>query len=402
MEIEIPSTGSLTLGRGPECDVHVDDPSVSRCHARLHVSDLALEDLDSRNGTFIGTRRVQPHERMALGTQSARLGAVVVTVYAVPERSPRVAAHERAVDRVHRLLELVARTPITVLFTGETGAGKEFFAERLHALSDRARGPLLAINCAALPENLLESELFGYERGAFTGAAQRKMGLLEAAAGGSVFLDEIGEMPPSIQAKVLRALESREVLRLGALKPVPIDVRFITATHRDLVARVAQGSFRQDLYYRLNGMTIAIPPLRERRDEIPELAAAFLGDMNKRLGTTVALSREALDVLVEHTWPGNIRELRATVERATVLAQAGAIRREHVMIDTAPPSSRSQGSDGLYDRDAERSRILEALHACRGNQTAAAQALGIARRTLINKIEQLGLPRPRKVIKKTA
>jgi len=305
---------------------------------------------------------------------------------------------------------------INVLILGETGAGKEVLADWIHRSSPRAKGPLVCINCAAISESLLESELFGHEKGAFTGATQTKPGLLEAAAGGTVFLDEIGDMPTSLQTKLLRTLENREVTRVGGLAARPIDVRFIAATNHDLEAAVAAKAFRQDLYFRLNGMSLTIPPLRDRPDEIEALARRFLAE-----GAAAAkrraprLSPEALDVLVGYAWPGNIRELRNVVERALVLCEGNEITPEVLPLDklrlphlaaggvaaAAPGNAGAAIASPLPEglvlspaEAAERTRILELLAEFGGNQTKVAKKLGIARGTLIERLKKYGIKRP--------
>ncbi len=307
-------------------------------------------------------------------------------------------------QRLHRLVELVAKSTISVILLGETGVGKEVIAETIHRKSARARGPFVRLNCAALPDNLLESELFGYERGAFTGAVAPKPGLLEAAHGGTVFLDEVGELPLATQAKLLRVLESGEVTRVGSLKPRPIDVRFLSATNRDLDAIVASGAFRQDLYSRLNGISIQIPPLRERRTEIRAFARAFLRDVCKKNGRMdIALAPGALAKLENHSWPGNVRELRNVVERAALLCQGDNIEADHVMLGTTgapgregPPARSPSRQQVTGAADDEKQRIIDALEKCGGNQKEAAKVLGISRRTLVYRLDAYGLPRPRK------
>jgi DNA-binding NtrC family response regulator len=307
------------------------------------------------------------------------------------------------------MIDRIAASAINVLILGDTGVGKEVMARRLHERSPRADAPLLCLNCAALSESLLESELFGYERGAFTGATQSKPGLLESAQGGTVFLDEVGEMPLTLQAKLLRVLEQREVLRIGALKPRPIDVRFLSATNRDLEAEIGASRFRRDLYFRLNGISIAIPPLRERVHEIEPLARAFVAEAcaQSRRGKVPDLSPAALALLKRYAWPGNIRELRNAMERAVVLCAGDVIGLEHLPADKmapvvelgqAPSGREVEALAALYgsDPEAERARILDALTECRGNQTQAATRLGISRRTLVTKLGQYNLPRPRK------
>jgi DNA-binding NtrC family response regulator len=301
--------------------------------------------------------------------------------------------------RVEELVGLVAPTPIGVLVLGETGVGKGLVAETIHRRSPRALGPFVRVNCAALAETLLESELFGHERGAFTGALQSKPGLLEAANGGTILLDEVGDMPAATQAKLLHALEHNEVTRVGAVKPRPIDVRFIAATNRDLQALVAEGKFRQDLYFRLNGVTVKVPPLRERRLETPSLARAFVAEACARMGRPPAtITDEAMHLLVSYDWPGNVRELRNAIVRAALFAKSGRIGAEHFEIAApAPAASPAPASGGKLRpqvRELERQRILDALERCGHNQVAAAKALGIARGTLRSRMKELGLLAP--------
>jgi transcriptional regulator of acetoin/glycerol metabolism len=240
------------------------------------------------------------------------------------------AAESSAMAGVHELATLVAGSTISVLIMGETGVGKEVLAESLHRQSPRADKPLLRLNCAALSETLLESELFGHERGAFTGAVAQKRGLLETADGGTVFLDEIGELPPTVQVKLLRVIEERTVTRVGGLNSRSLDVRFVAATNRDLEVEVGRGTFRQDLFFRLNGVTIVIPPLRERRDEIERLAQAFLAAASRHRPRPPRLSPEALGMLLAYSWPGNVRELRNVIERAVVLSKDDEIAPRHL------------------------------------------------------------------------
>jgi DNA-binding NtrC family response regulator len=308
----------------------------------------------------------------------------------------RFVVRSPAMRKLYELAERVAASDINILVVGETGVGKEILVQTIHRGSARARAPLLALNCAAVSESLLESELFGHERGAFTGAVGTKPGLLETAPGGTVFLDEIGEMSLGLQAKLLRVIETREVRRVGGLKGRAIDVRLIAATHRDLGAEAASGRFRRDLYFRLNGITLAIPPLRERPEEILALAEHFLVQFARRNPPT--LSREATAWLLRHTWPGNIRELRNVIERSTTLCTSGEIAVEHFAADGRP--ERLDDADltpaaTVADAADERERVVRALELCAGNQSRAAKLLGIARSTLIDKIKLYGLRRPR-------
>jgi two-component system response regulator AtoC len=352
---------------------------------------------------------------------------------------------EGAMQRLHQLVERIAAGMLSVLIVGETGVGKELLAATVHRLSPRTEKPFLRLNCAALSESLLETELFGHERGAFTGAVQSKPGLFETAQGGTVFLDELGEMPISTQVKLLRVIEERQVQRVGALKPRSIDVRFVAATNRDLELAIAQGSFRQDLYFRLNGITLTIPPLRQRTSEIPGLARVFAQAACRHIGRAEppALSVETMKLLQQYSWPGNIRELRNVIERAVLLCgDEASITAEHLPVQKmkatfstrmaippevlaltratapSPPRATRAASDNewtgqitLDGRDppppvagsmrdemdaVERRRILDALDQCAGNQTQAAKLLGISRRTLVNRLESYELPRPRK------
>jgi two-component system, NtrC family, response regulator AtoC len=300
-----------------------------------------------------------------------------------------------AMSDVDALVAKAAPTLLSVLLRGETGVGKDVVAERVHRLSARAREPLVRINCAGLSAALLESDLFGHERGAFTGATQTKRGLLEEAAGGTVFLDEIGEMPLEVQAKLLLVLQQRAARRVGATRDTPIDVRFLCATHRDLEAEVRDGRFRADFYYRINDLTIRIPPLRERRDEIARLCAQFASDAARRLGHArpPIFDDEARARLHHHDWPGNVRELRSVVERAALLADDGLVTARVIVaaglpeVEPPPPAGSTQ--------EVERERVIASLVECGGNQSRAARMLGISRNTLIARIRKYNLRRPR-------
>jgi transcriptional regulator with PAS, ATPase and Fis domain len=285
---------------------------------------------------------------------------------------------------VVRRAMLVAATEATTCLQGESGTGKDLIARFIHQRSPRWRGPFIAINCAALPEQLLESELFGFERGAFTGAQQSKPGQIELAAGGVLFLDEITEMSPAAQAKFLRVLQEREFLRLGGTRPVRVNVRVIAATNRDLDEVVPRGEFRADLYYRLNVFDIRIPPLRERRDDILPLAAGFLREFT---GATVELTREATEALRRYDWPGNVRELRNVLERALIMCDGPFIEAEHLGLRErahVPPSS-------ITDLDTlEKHAIERAMRETDGNKVRAAKQLGISRMQLYTRLRKFG------------
>ena len=435
----------LAIGRGPENAVRIDDASVSRSHARIYVNDeVDVEDLGSANGTTLvrntptspsvaprtaeddttsigtGAGRVAPNARVRLQPGDVlRIGAVLIVLQwhgqaASSEHRASLSGVPVLVDpemrRAYELVKRAAATDISVLLLGETGAGKEVMAETVHRYSPRAQKPFLKLNCAALPDSLLESELFGHERGAFTGAHVAKTGLLESTDQGTVFLDEIGELPQGTQAKLLRVLEDRAVTRLGATKPKKIDVRFVTATNRDLPQRVRTGLFRGDLYYRISGLAVRIPPLRQRPSEIEPLARHFLREFCARAEQhEPVVTQGALEVLRTHAWPGNVRELRNVMERATLLAHDGAITADHILLDEAGPEGQTaELLEPEFDADTavfdpslirgedEKGRIIRALEACGGNQTRAAKLLGVSRRTLINRLEQFDLPRPKK------
>lgn len=333
------------------------------------------------------------------------------------------------------VLERIATSQITVLILGETGAGKGHLAQHIHRLSPRAAAPFVALDVAALPESLLEGELFGYERGAFTGAVRSKPGIFEAADGGTIFLDEIGELPLPVQVKLLRILETRQVVRLGSTALRSIDVRLLAATNRDLEAEVRLGRFRSDLFFRLNGFAVVVPPLRDRAAEILELANAFVHQFavrEKREG--LRLSAESINTLLKHSWPGNIRELRNVIERAVILCQGTRIGVEHLSLGSSalvlpsdrtrssetvpePPTSRhralasSDPSPAEFSHEpptekrqalleqlevVERMHLVEVLTACAWNQNAAAAALKISRRTLTNQMNRYRISGPRK------
>jgi transcriptional regulator with PAS, ATPase and Fis domain len=534
----LPDASSITIGRSPDNDVCIDDHSVSRRHAVLHVGDpCTIEDNGSANGTLVrgakiprgervsvtigeiltlGTidillqrrsstvrhRRVWTHDYFemrleeecaraerssttfavllvetdspsdansvreiiadtvrqgdiiaAYGPQAfevllvdasrkiaehvrkrlahkARHGRVAVRVhirsYPKDGRTPHALVSRRAsagqaeeddilvadaaMKGLHLLAERVAASNISVLILGETGVGKEILARTIHRHSPRADKPFLPINCASLSESLLESELFGHEKGAFTNAHAAKTGLFEAANGGTILLDEVGELPLTIQAKVLRVFEDREVRRLGGVKSVKIDVRFVAATNRDLEKDVEKGTFRRDVYYRLNGITMLIPPLRERLAEIEPLARAFASRFASRESRPIPdIAPEALELLSSYSWPGNVRELRNVIERAALLCGDGPIDVSHLPVKkikgtypSTPPSVPPPANEGWIpprprDRGPEeRAWILAALERAHGNQTRAAALLGISRRTLVSRLEEYGFPRPRK------
>ena len=317
-----------------------------------------------------------------------------------------------AMRRAFELAERVAAADTTVLILGESGSGKDLLAQEIHNRSPRARRALVAVNCAALPETLIESELFGYEKGAFTGAAQQKKGKFELASGGTLFLDEIGDMNPLTQAKVLRALENRIIERLGGTQPIEVDVRVISATHRNLPAEIAAGRFREDLYYRLRVVTIELPPLRAHKEDIPLLAEAFLKLHAARHGRAARLGREAMDALARYDWPGNLRELKNALERALILARGEEIGPadlpEEILsgqpVTSLAGRSHPAGSNALLSepdfREAKRkfevAYLSRKLEEHRWNVSRTAAAVGLHRQSLQEKLRELGIHRPGK------
>jgi DNA-binding NtrC family response regulator len=321
----------------------------------------------------------------------------------------RMLGASTSMRRVFEMAERVATTDATVLILGESGTGKDLLAQEIHARSPRAEKPFVAVNCAALPENLIESELFGYERGAFTGANQQRKGKFELASGGTLFLDEIGDMNQVTQAKVLRALESRKIERLGGSHSTEVDVRVISATHRDLASEIAAGRFREDLYYRLRVVTLELPPLRAHKDDLPLLAASFLAQLGARHNRRVTMTPEVIERLRRYGWPGNVRELRNAIERALVLSKADEIGAEELpeeVRDNAPGIGAPRDPEpdvflGESDfREAKRKfevtylkRKLEEHH---WNVSRAAAEIGLHRQSLQEKLRELGIQRPGK------
>ncbi|MDZ4659740.1 MAG: sigma-54 dependent transcriptional regulator [Bythopirellula sp.] len=308
------------------------------------------------------------------------------------EGTPRLIGNTPGMQKVRILIEKVAPTNSTVLILGETGTGKELVARALHEHSSRAENPFVAINCGALPETLIESELFGHRKGAFTGADDHRVGLFEVAHGGTIFLDEIGELPKAMQAKLLRVLESGEIRRVGENKTTQVDVRVICATHRDLQAMVAEEEFREDLMYRINPFEIHLPALRERIQDVPDLARHLLVRHRGKQAIDALIADDAIEILLSHVWPGNVRELANVIEHATILCDSGPIRAEHL-----PPhfaSRQLQGAARLRRgtitlRDLEMEAIHEALDRNDGNKPKAADELGISLKTLYNKLNQV-------------
>jgi DNA-binding NtrC family response regulator len=381
------------------------DDAVRRISAKLvqrgHKSRILVACYPRDGGTAQQLlMRVHPASPPAVSEKKARVNSAGIVV------------SDPQMQSLYQLIEQVAGSQIGVLLLGETGVGKEVFARAVHRASRRSAGPYVELNCAALTETLLESELFGHEKGAFTNATSAKPGLIETADGGTLFLDEIGDMPLSTQAKLLRVIEDAQLRRVGGLKSRTIDVRFVAATNVDLETRIEAGSFRRDLYYRLNGVTLMIPPLRERLVEIEPLAALFIEQSWHNSGPPPRLADDTLELLLSYRWPGNIRELKYMIQRAVLVCGSGPILPTHLpekvralatvvqaegALD-APASVDTQGPLTALPAGGEtESDIIEALNRTNGNQTAAARLLGISRRTLVNRLNAYNhIQRPRK------
>jgi transcriptional regulator with GAF, ATPase, and Fis domain len=383
---------------------------LAREPARFGPADVEVaRRLADRVALALSYHRMAEEARIAAAERerALRLEATVETLTRELESRERlkVAGASKSWKEVLLQVGRVAPSETTALITGESGTGKEVVSRLIHEGSPRAGRPFVAINCAALPEQLLESELFGHEKGAFTGAVATKIGRLEQAAGGTLFLDEIGEMSPLVQAKLLRVLQEREFQRLGGTRTLRADVRLIAATNRDLGQAIRQGRFREDLYYRLAVFEIAIPPLRERAEDVLVLAETFLEELCAAMGRPCAgISRDARDWLLAYPWPGNVRELRNAIERAILLCDGGLITRDHLPAAVGrPEQARPASTNGAYDPEAplppggvdlddlERGYIEKALERTRGNKAKASRLLGLTRAQLYSRLDKYGL-----------
>jgi two-component system response regulator AtoC len=426
----LPVRGTVVVGRAPEAEVRIDSAAVSRQHARISVEPGAVQlvDLGSQNGTRVNGERLNGERPLVYGDLltfgdvtctlvadqgDAAAGAGAGAETAVDDGEKRIDLGDRAVvvadpamRHVYTQLERLAPSELSVLILGETGTGKELAAAAVRFWSRRRDKPLVAINCAALPDTLAESELFGYERGAFSGAAAAKPGLLESAPGGTVFLDEVGDLSLAVQAKLLRVLEARRLTRLGSVTERPIDVRIVAATHRDLAAEVRAGRFREDLFYRLSVGVVRLPPLRARPRELPLLARRFLDEATTAQGRApLSLGESAVARLRAHPFPGNVRELKNLMDYVAATVIEPVVGPEHLEPrlgspgdDPAPGAGSPAAGAGApfrplgeANRDFERQSIAAALAATGGNKTAAAKLLGVPLRTLMDKIKRHGL-----------
>ena len=398
--LDLPEGGALALlaerRRSGETEIVVvaSEPDVPRAveAMRAGASDFLVLPIDLA--------------ALELSLEKAALNAVVADrVPQAPMLDERLLlGSSRAMQEVRALVARVAPTTANVLVRGESGTGKEMVARALHEASPRKAGPLVKLNCGALPDSLLESELFGYERGAFTGAVTAKPGRIELAHGGTLLLDEIGDITPAMQVKLLRVVQHHEVERLGGRTTIHVDVRFVAATHRPLEAMIERGEFREDLFYRLNVVPIWLPPLRARREDIAVLAEHFCSELSVRYAKRALLSPDAIALLRRERWQGNVRQLQNVVERLVVLAEGAEIGADDVQRQLAPqhdfttqaPSVRVAEGERPSDLDAarasaEREAVVDALRRASGNRTVAARLLGISRRTLYNKLDELGV-----------
>lgn len=342
------------------------------------IKPFEMEELVHRIGRIAGQRQLEMENERLKGEEEQVFFRKII-------------GRSKKMQEIYRLIRKGSDNDATALILGESGTGKELVAIAIHDSSPRAAKPLVTVNCAALPENLLESELFGFEKGAFTGATQRRIGKFEQANGGTIFLDEIGDMSLATQAKLLRVLQNRELYRLGGSEKVVVDVRIVAATHQDLETMVAEGRFRNDLYYRLNVFPITLPPLRERKEDIPALVHHFVEASPSR-----GIDRVALALLMDYHWPGNVRELQNAIERAAIIS-SGMITAADLPphIRQAEPAVDGYGyelpEEGIHLDDFERELIRQAIRRADGNKTRAAELLGITRRRLYSMMERFGI-----------
>jgi DNA-binding NtrC family response regulator len=422
----------IRIGARRGNDVQLSDSKVSGLHCEIRLDDRGyrLRDLDSTNGTYVSQLRIndvyiQPGAQIALGSTRLKfdpLGDSVEIELSDTDRFGSMIGRSVKMREMFARLEKLARSDTTVLVTGETGVGKELVAEALHDHSPREKGAFVVLDCGSIPPNLIESELFGHERGAFTGATSSYAGAFERAHGGTVFLDEIGELPLAMQPKLLRVLERKEVRRVGGTKTLEVDLRVVAATNRDLGVEVNRGRFREDLYYRLAVARVHVPPLRERKDDLPLLIEHILATTPG--GETASIAQETIDLMMKHDWPGNVRELRNVIERAVLLAEApdseDSLRRAPASPNSVPKSEQSitvTPSQTATSADAsmtvpvdvaipfknakqnvisefERRYISRLLAQHDGNISAAARAAGIDRMSIHKMLHRLGLANP--------
>jgi len=388
--------GVLTLGKDEESTLYLSDPTVSRSHAEIsHTSEgFLLQDLGSTNGTFLDGVRVDRaylKDGVTITVGETHIDFRVHRETLTPKATSKtqwgeMVGESKAMREAFSLLERLAVSDVTVLVDGETGTGKELAARALHSQGSRSGKPFVIFDCSTVPSELMESELFGYEKGAFTGADEARSGSVEQAEGGTLFLDEIGELPLPLQAKLLRLLDRREFKRIGSTAHQQTDIRFVAATNRDLEEQTLEGTFRQDLFFRVSAARVKLTPLRERPEDIKTLAKHFLRELENRTGSEVNLHKFAVDLLSKHPWPGNARELKNVLETAAALCQGDLIGPED--LPALSTSSDTPGEEMGSIRDAEARAISEALEKAGGNKRKAARLLGIAPSTLYAKMKE--------------
>jgi DNA-binding NtrC family response regulator len=395
----------LTIGSKEDNSVILSDPTVSRTHAVLLETGgrYVIKDLNSTNGTYLDGVLVKEAvlefgRTMTLGETEMKLVPFQEKIEAFPSSKNvfgEVYGQSLAMRQIFGILEKVASTDVAIVVEGETGVGKELLARAIHENSSRAKGPFVVFDCSAIAENLIESELFGHERGAFTGATHSRRGVFELAGGGTVFIDEIGELGLDLQPKLLRVLETREVRRVGGTLTQRIDFRLIAATHRNLTKAVNEGGFREDLFYRLSVLRLRIPPMRERKDDIPLIVQKLLLNLAKefKMVSVPAIAPETLQILNSYDWPGNIRELRNVLSRALAIGGRDEIRPGDLLLsaDTGPGHGKMDSLVGRSLEEIERTAIVQTLQSRQGNKTQTARALGIAYSTLYEKLKKYGI-----------
>jgi transcriptional regulator with PAS, ATPase and Fis domain len=397
-EIVLPNP-CVTIGTLPENGLVLTDATVSRRHAVVEetATGYLLRDLDSTNGTFLNGVRVR--EGYLAAGSVIRLGQTEMTFSPLEERleflrssADRFGAligSSRPMQEIYGILERIAPTDVTVLLEGETGTGKELAARAIHGNSRRTNGPFVVFDCGAVAPNLIESELFGHEKGAFTDAIKARQGAFELADNGTIFLDEIGELSLDLQPKLLRALDQRETKRIGADKPISINVRVISATNKDLEQEVRAGRFREDLYYRLSVVRVTMPPLRKRKEDIETIAAHALAGISSEINKKITgLSPEATSALTSYSWPGNVRELKNVLGRAAALTDSGRIEPRDLFLTQGKKTATLDGLSGKTLEEIEKAAIHATLKAVAGNKTEAAKVLGIAYSTLYEKMKK--------------
>jgi DNA-binding NtrC family response regulator len=394
-----------TVARWPDTvrvivSAYSDSPRLLQAINRGHAHEYIVKPWDKLELAACIERGLAIAERRRALVARADIAELYARDAGEQYDTTRVVGEHDGLQAVVAIARRAAQADATLLITGETGTGKELIARLVHDASPRAEGPFVRVNCAALAEGVLESELFGHEQGAFTGAHRLRRGRFELAHGGTIFLDEIGEVSPKVQATLLRVLQEKEIERVGGSSPIPVDVRVLAATHRDLRRRVRDGEFREDLYYRLAVVPIHVPALRERRSDVRLLVQHFLVKHGPRIGKIATLDPEVYEYLEAYSWPGNVREVENMVQRALILTQGPELTVEDFVFNIDDPplaktSARALDSGSLRDdlKDEERRRIMDALDQCQGNQSKAAKLLGMPRRTLVERLRGYGVTR---------